>query len=91
MKDLLISGKISQANQHAKALQKLSKLKNKFRQSAVRQHFKQTWTTSTVSSKDEHVLSPTSYSLLATQADSKYKSYATTPLKPLNAHNLVNS
>ena len=31
--------KISQADQHAKALQKLSKLKNKFRQSAVWQTF----------------------------------------------------
>ena len=55
-KTLSISDKISQADQHAKALQKLSKLKNKFRQSAVRQTFQTNLDNFYYLLKDERVL-----------------------------------
>ena len=48
--------KISQADQHTKALQKSSKLKNKFRQSAVRQTFQTNLDNFYYLLKDEHVL-----------------------------------
>ena len=48
--------KISQADQHAKALQKSSKLKNKFRQSAVQQTFQTNLDNFYYLLKDERVL-----------------------------------
>ena len=59
----LISDKISQANQHAKALQKLSKLKTSSGSWLYGNISNKIWTTSTISLKDEHVLSSISYSL----------------------------
>ena len=55
-KTLSISDKISQADQHTKALQKSSKLKNKFRQLAVRQTFQTNLDNFYYLLKDEHVL-----------------------------------
>ena len=52
----LVSDKISQADQHAKALQKSSKFKNKFRQSAVRQTFQTDLDNFYYLLKDERVL-----------------------------------
>ena len=52
----LISDKINQADQHAKALQKSSKLKTSSGSWLYGKHFKQIWTTSTIFLKDECVL-----------------------------------
>ena len=58
-----MSDKISQADQHAKALQKSSKLKTSSGSRLYGKHFRQIWTTSTISLKDERVLSSISYTL----------------------------
>ena len=62
----LISDKISQADQHAKALQKSSKLKTSSGSRLYGKHFKQIWTTSTIFLKDERVLSSILHSLSCT-------------------------
>ena len=62
-KTLSISDKISQADQHTKALQKSSKLKNKFRQSAVQQRFQTNLDNFYYLLKDERVLSSISCTL----------------------------
>ena len=62
-KHFKISDKISQADQHAKALQKSSKLKTSSDSQLYGKRFKQIWTTSTISLKDERVLSSISCTL----------------------------
>ena len=62
-KILRTSDTISQADQHAKALQKPSKLKTSSGSRLYGNIFKQIWTTSTISLKDEHILSSISCTL----------------------------
>ena len=59
----LISDKISQADQHAKALQKSSKLKTSSGSRLYSNISNKIWTTSTIFLKDEHVLSSISCTL----------------------------